>query len=163
MKVYFAGIMAFFLLFIISACEKGDSARDVSELSVEKPQPIEGTWELISQKAVLKDTTIVTDMSTMRQIKIISPSHYASVAQSVDGKEFIVGGGGRYTFSDNIYTETYEYFSITELVGRSISWNIRFEDDTFIQSGMFPVTKNKKELFTEEDEIRLIQTYRRIK
>jgi len=107
-------------------------------IAQEQKNPIEGTWELILKTASNPDTTVTLDISNQRELKIITASHFVFVMQSADGTEFIGGGGGRYTYEDNTYTETYDFSSFLESlpIGKSIEFSARFEGDKFYQTGM---------------------------
>lgn len=124
------------LIALLLACntDKGNPSA-----ATEPPKQIEGAWELISQKFIYADSTIVTDMSATKELKIITSSHFVFILQSVDGKEFIGAGGGRYTLKDNIYTETFEFSSWLERssiqFGQVLEFAVRFEEDRFYQNG----------------------------
>jgi len=123
----------------------------------EKKNPIEGTWELILKKAVYPDTTMTFDISGLRELKIISGSHFVFVMQSADGKEFIGAGGGRYTYEDNTYTEKFEFSSFLETlpIGKSFKFSARFEGDKFFQTGRLKDDTGY--------EFRMENTFRRLK
>ena len=137
----------FLILFFFLSCATSEQEKN----------PIEGTWELILKKAIYTDTTMTFDISNLRELKIITDSHFVFVMQTADGKEFIGAGGGPYTYEDNTYTETYEFSSYLETlpIGKSIEFSARFEGDKFYQTGM--LTDDTGYEFTMEN------TFRRVK
>ena len=102
----------------------------------EKKNPIEGTWEMISAKASMLDTTFlypVTDYS--RQIKMISRTHFVCIYQDTSRKDEYGFAGGKYTLDGDKYTEHIEMSKPPDMIGESGTFTMKVEDDTFIQSG----------------------------
>jgi hypothetical protein len=70
-----------------------------------------GTWHMISQKVTNpKRKTTKTDMSKLKQVKIISPTHWMFIAENIeDGKKkFKSALGGSYTLNGTKYVEAIE-------------------------------------------------------
>jgi hypothetical protein len=108
----------------------------------EKKNPIEGTWELVSAKWTSPDTTSffpITDHD--RQIKMISRSHFVWISQDTSRKDVYGFGGGKYTLDGDKYTEHIEMFLSPEWIGKSVTFKMKVEGDTLIQSGKMPLKK----------------------
>lgn len=73
-------------------------------------------------------------------IKIINDTHFAFLQHDLDkGKDSVpvfVSGGGRYTLTDNMYTEHLEYCSDRNWEGNDFKFTIEIKNDTLIQSGV---------------------------
>ena len=94
---------------------------------------LEGTWEMITQKQIYPDTTVVRAVE--RSIKILNSTHFSFGRQIADGED-IYGGGGRYTLvGDTVYTEYIEYHSSAPLVGTDISFECKVEGDIWYHRG----------------------------
>src|SRR4051812_24555992 len=72
---------------------------------VPAPNPLEGTWELVSAKAMLGDS-VVYDLKApqLRSIKVINGTHFSYLTLSPNG-EFVRAAAGHYTASNGLYTE----------------------------------------------------------
>ena len=75
------------------------------------PNPLVGTWELVSAKAMLGDS-VVYDLKApqLRSIKVINGDHFSYLTLGANG-EFIRAAAGQYTASNGLYTEMIEYSS----------------------------------------------------
>jgi hypothetical protein len=70
-----------------------------------------GTWNMISQKVTdPKGKTTKTEMDTLKQVKIISPTHWMFIAENIkDGKKSFRGAnGGSYSLNGTKYVELLE-------------------------------------------------------
>lgn len=102
----------------------------------QSPTALEGAWERTFVRVILPDTTIEQHFdSGSRLIKILIPGRFAFGQQSEDGQE-VLAGGGRYTLAGDVYTEVIDYHSSAWLVGRSIPFDSRLEDDVWQISGV---------------------------
>ena len=98
--------------------------------------PLVGSWELVSHKSIRPDTTVVADMSRLKSIKILSPTHFAYVTTMSTGDTTIVGAGaGPYSFSDKQYAETLEHSSSPKMRGKVYEFTYQIEGDTWTHSG----------------------------
>ncbi len=100
---------------------------------------LEGTWRLISQRAIYPalDTIIVTT-NPPASIKILNSTHFSWGYQSDSGEE-VLAGGGRYTLKDDtLYTEYIEYHTSEPLVGQAISFTAKVIGDIWYHTGEFP-------------------------
>lgn len=70
-----------------------------------------GTWHMISQKVTdPKGKTTKTDMATIKQVKVISPTHWMFISENIkDGKKTFRGAnGGSYSLNGTTYVELLE-------------------------------------------------------
>lgn len=89
-----------------------------------------------SQKIRTPDSQVVeTDMSQMRQLKILTPTHYMYIAQSADGKTFIRAGGGTYSTEGTKYIESIDYSSGQGFLGTKATFEWRTEGDKWYHTG----------------------------
>lgn len=125
----------------------------------EKKNPIEGTWELVSAKWSNPDTTglwPVTDHD--QQIKMISRTHFVWINQDTSRKDVYGFGGGKYTLDGDKYTEHIEMFNSPEWIGKSVTFTMKVEGDTLIQSGKMPL----KKLGLADNDQETYEVYKRI-
>ena len=98
---------------------------------------LEGTWRLVSQRAVYPDTIIVTT-NVRPSIKILNSTHFSWGYQSADGED-VLAGGGRYTVEgDTVYTEYIEYHITSVLVGAALRFTAKVVGDLWYHTGEFP-------------------------
>ena len=98
---------------------------------------LEGSWRLVSQRAVYPDTIIVT-ANIPPSMKILNSTHFSWGYQSADGED-VLAGGGRYTLeADTIYTEYLEYHTSSILVGLPLRFTARVIGDLWYHTGEFP-------------------------
>lgn len=114
-----------------------------------------GTWHLQYRKMTSpdgKETT--TDLSTARQVKIISPTHWMTIAQtSEDGRmKFQKSDGGTYSLNGDRYTEQSEFEE-----GVKTDFSVRLEGDKMMLAGTRSDGKGEKygyeEIYQREKEI----------
>ena len=101
---------------------------------------IEGTWELISGTAIVKDDTTFTDYTKgQKMIKIINATHFAFLRHDLnkgkDSSAVFDSGAGRYTLTGDQYTEYLDYCNYREWEGHSFNFKVSVKNDTLIQSG----------------------------
>ena len=102
---------------------------------------IEGTWKLINGTLIEKGDTLVTDYTKNTSfIKIINDTHFAFLQHDLkkgqDTTAVFASGGGRYSISDNTYTEHLEYCSARNWEGNDFKFTISIQADTLIQTGI---------------------------
>ncbi len=120
---------------------------------------IEGTWEMVSAKWSDPETTSlwpVTDHA--RQIKMISRTHFVWINQDTSQKDVSGFGGGKYTLDGDKYTEHIEIFYDPIWIGKSVTFKIKVEGDTLIQSGKTPL----KKLGIADYDLETYEVYKRI-
>lgn len=106
-----------------------------------KPSPVQGTWKLLSGTLIEKGDTIITDYTQGKSmIKIINETHFSflnhDLKKGQDSVKIFAAGGGRYTLSDDQYTESLEYCSDREWEGHEFKFTIAIKNDTLTQTGI---------------------------
>jgi hypothetical protein len=137
----------------------------------EKASALEGAWELIDAKYTPADPTF--SLSSYRQIKILTKTHWAFLSQERSAQKMTSGsdaellaaaktfsaGGGTYILEGDTYTEHVEFFGIPNFVGTALKFKIKWEGDEWIQTGILPI----KALGMGDKDVELYERYRRIK
>ena len=95
--------------------------------------PLEGTWEMVSQHSVYPDSTVDRTHQIPYTIKILNSTHFAFGRQILD--EEVFAGGGTYTFDGDTYTEHITWHSSAGLAGQSVVFEARIEGDTWYHVG----------------------------
>ena len=100
--------------------------------------PLVGTWEMISVKGIGADKEpFFFDTTSVRETKIITPTHYMLIAWDVDGDSLIFNR----TMAGNVHPEKQKYIEIPTQASVQIFENIKvdfswkLEGDIFTQSG----------------------------
>lgn len=111
-----------------------------------KPNPIQGTWRLISAETTEKDSTFSTFNPKKKMIKIINETHFAFFNHDLkNGKDstnaVFFGGGGKYTLKDSTYTENLEFFNNRQWENNKFEFVVKVKNDTLIQKGIEKVEK----------------------
>jgi hypothetical protein len=96
-----------------------------------------GAWELVSTPSDQLDLAGNDPPSPPNLVKILSEDRFAFGRQEPDGG--LIAGGGTYELDGDVYTERVEYHWIPQLVGRELRFEVRVEDDRWIQTGSFVV------------------------
>jgi hypothetical protein len=125
------------------------------------PNPLIGSWQLVSSVYIKKDTVIHNDLPGTSMIKILNDTHFAFMQHTVDKTDttgIFGGGGGTYTLKDNQYTEHVEYCSARPYEGNDFEFTIEFRGDTLVQSGV----EKLKEIGAGEEDMQLVEKYLRI-
>ena len=125
------------LLGSILLVSTGVSAQALPDSTEAPSNPLIGTWEMISQKVISPDTTVDRTGTLGRRIKILNDTHFAfgwMVSEDTDDEE-VYGGGGRYTFEGDQYIEHIEFHSSVPLIGQSIAFDVRLDDDLWYHTG----------------------------
>ena len=130
----------------------------IMSCATEKTNQLEGTWELVSGKYILPDTTINRPESNYeRTIKIINKTHFATIKQDTSKDESFMFNAGKYILNKNTYTENLEFFSHSYLIGSSLSFEIKIEGDHITMSG--PI----KKIGEDETEWEVYEVYKKIR
>ncbi|HVZ57751.1 MAG TPA: hypothetical protein VG870_13925 [Chitinophagaceae bacterium] len=123
---------------LIVSC--GTQTRDSSPQPASRPNPMLGTWRLLTGTLVEKGQTTVTDYTRgVSFIKIINGDHFAFLQHDLTkGKDsaVFVAGGGRYDLRDSTYTEHLEYCSAREWEGNDFTFRVSLRGDTLVQQGV---------------------------
>ena len=143
------------LPFLLVSCgqEHGDKS------SIATPNPVAGTWQLITATLIEKGDTTVTDYTKNTSfIKIINDTHFAFLQHDVNkGRDstVFVAGGGKYTLSDSLYTEHLEYCSARDWEGNDFTFTIALKGDTLLQSGVEKIASSGIDRINIEKYIRV--------
>jgi hypothetical protein len=102
--------------------------------------PLVGTWQMISLKGTNADgEKFSLDTTNVREIKIITPTHYILIAHTVDGDSLIFNRSyaGTVKLDGSRYIETPLVSSLPlfENVKQNFTWKL--EGDLFTQAGTF--------------------------
>lgn len=100
--------------------------------------PLVGTWEMISIKGTGYDgKAFFADTSTLREIKIITPTHYMLIVHNVKGDSLVFNRShaGTVRLEGNQYIECQRTASWADLKPVDLPFNWKVEGDKFIQSG----------------------------
>jgi hypothetical protein len=150
-------IHALIILAIISSCAEKKEAGH---------KDLKGSWQLFYASSSTKDTTMVTDLSHIKMIKILNDTHFAFMQHilkddadtlAVRSNEF-GGGGGTYTLIGNAYKEHLEFCSAAGYEGKDFDFTIEVRGDTLIQTG----EEKLKDLGIGEENLKLVEKYVRI-
>ena len=93
--------------------------------------PLVGSWRLVSSG----DEVIAADDDAKTTVKILNDTHFAFGIMTPENEVF--GGGGRYEYSNGIFTEIVEYHSLPYLVGQRIAFRCELKGDLWYHSGSF--------------------------
>ena len=118
---------------------------------------LEGTWELVSGKIILPDTTIVMPQTQFgHAIKVFNKTHFATIHQDTTKKE-LYGNAGTYILTEDTYTENLEFASGIKNIGKTLSYTSTIEGNQWTLSG--PIKKSDEEV----PEWKLHEVWKRIK
>lgn len=122
--------------------------------------PLVGTWEMISIKGINADgEKFLFDTSTVREIKVITPSHYMLIAFDVEDDSLVFNRSyfGELKLVGNQYIELpiASSVQIFDNVKSNFLWKIA--NDQFVQSGTF-TRPDGKTIILDEMVFRRIKT-----
>ncbi|MEN0056080.1 MAG: hypothetical protein AAGC65_20550 [Mucilaginibacter sp.] len=105
------------------------------------PQPLIGTWHLISSKSIAKgDTTVTTPPKDQEMVKIFNGSDFAFFTHDLRkgkvSKPVFDSGSGTYVLEGNNYSEHLAYCNYRDWENRDFKFTVKFKNDTLIQSGI---------------------------
>ena len=105
------------------------------------PNPLIGTWKLISGTTIEgRDTTVTDYTKNQEMIKIINRTHFSFLNHDLnngkDSTAIFVAGGGTYTVKDSLYIENLEYCSHRGWENNSFSFVYTVNGDTLITKGI---------------------------
>ncbi len=122
--------------------------------------PLVGTWEMVSIKGINADgEAFYMDTTTVRETKIITPTHYILIATDVigDSLAFNRSYAGTVAVKGNKYIETPTISSLQLFDNVKTDYTWKIEGDKFIQSGSV-VRPDGKKVFLEALVFRRIRT-----
>ncbi len=122
-----AAILAMVLLCVVA-----------SQLQAQKPSAIVGTWEMVSMSATDGTSEPYTrDVSTLKQYKVITPTHWMYILKGVEQDTMRVGGDhGTYTLVGDKYVE--------KLSGATTAFTVKVEGDKLYQDGTLTLDDGRK-------------------
>lgn len=130
-------------------------------VSEPNPNPLLGTWKLLTGTLIEKGDTTVTDYTQKQSfIKVINDTHFAFMLHDLqNGKDstsaVFAAGGGSYTLKDSTYTEHLEYCSDRAWEGHDFPFTVKINGDTLVQQGVEKVEKEGIERLNIERYVRL--------
>ena len=101
------------------------------------PSPLVGTWESISARKPdgRQNQAYVKAFKDKRYIKMITPTHFIAVTIEPTTGKISAAHGGPCLLGNGQFTEWPQYGTdLSWLRAKSVHFNVRFEDDKFIQS-----------------------------
>lgn len=101
-----------------------------------EPNPLLGTWELVSYKYG-DQGAFIGFPKNLHRIKMLTETHYVWFQFETTVRQIHNGGGGSYTFVEDTLTESTD-FGLGEMahyLGTKHAFTIRMEGDTLHQSG----------------------------
>lgn len=127
--------------------------------------PLVGSWEMISIKGInAEGEKFSFDTSTVREIKIITPSHYMLIAFDVEDDSLVFNRSyfGELKLSGNQYIEIpiASSVQIFDNVKSNFLWKVT--NDQFIQSGTFTRPDGKTVILDEMvfRRVKTVESYR---
>ena len=122
--------------------------------------PLLGTWEMVSIKGInAAGEKFSEDTSTVREVKIITPTHYILIAHDVEGDSLAFNRcyAGAVEFDDTKYNETPLISSVPifDNVKTDLTWKV--DGDKFIQAGTL-IRPDGKKITIEELVFRRVKT-----
>ena len=116
----------------------------------EKRNSLEGAWERVEAKFT---TAGETETPSGTAIKMFTKNYWVIVEQG--SNEAL---GGTYTFDGETLTEFVEFGYPQNWIGFSLSFNVKWEGDKWIQTGKFPM----KALGLGENDMESYEVWKRI-
>jgi hypothetical protein len=114
--------------------------------------PLVGTWEMISIKGVnAAGEKFSNDTTTIREVKIITPTHYVLIAHDVEGDSTVFNRSyaGVIELDGNKYTEKPMLASVPIFSDVKTDFTWKIVNDKFIQSGTLIRPDGKKVILDE--------------
>jgi Lipocalin-like domain len=127
-------LLLIIITFSFLSCEKKSTGND-SKLN------IKGTWKLFEATIIEKGDTAITDYTKdISFIKIINDSHFAFLSHNIpsakDSSSTYSSGGGKYSLTNDVYTEHLEYCSDKAWEGHDFQFKLEIHGDTLVQTGV---------------------------
>lgn len=114
--------------------------------------PLEGTWKLISANFTdANGEKSSYDSSQMKQIKILSPTHFIFITEEDKGDStvFVHSAGGTYQINGNKYKEIIEYASQKDYKKYDTDFTWKVEDDQWYHQGTLTFSDGSKFIIDE--------------
>ena len=121
----------------------------------QEKSPIEGTWEMVSGKWTLADSTIFEypgNIKDLGQLFMYSKNYFIFCGRfRPDTVTMDNYGGGTYQFDENKYEETILYFPNPDNIGIKLAFELVIKNDTLIKTG--PIGGDEKKFGTKLTEV----------
>ncbi|HEX6224762.1 MAG TPA: hypothetical protein VFZ52_10140 [Chryseolinea sp.] len=114
--------------------------------------PLVGTWEMVTIKGIdANGQKFSSDTSAIREIKVITPTHYMLIAQDVEGDSLVFNRcyAGAVKFEGENYHETPLVSSVPIFDDVKTDFKWKVVGDRFIQSGTIIRPDGKKVVLDE--------------
>jgi hypothetical protein len=114
--------------------------------------PLVGTWEMVTIKGIdANGEKFSSDTSTIREIKIITPTHYMLIAQDVEGDSLVFNRcyAGAVKIDGDSYNEIPIVSSVPIFDNLKTDFKWKVVGDRFIQSGTLIRPDGKKVVLDE--------------
>ena len=146
-------------MLVLVACEESQQPAQASTAQTESSNPLIGAWEFVSSRVVLPDTVIsAVNTSDRVGLYFFSEAHWGFVGSTPDGGELLYAGNGSYTLDGNVYTETVDYHTVTDVIGTRLSFEFEIDGDTLKKVGYLPVWEEIKSIAGDATEARIEET-----
>ena len=109
--------------------------------------PLVGAWEMVSIRGINAAGEKFSDDTThIREVKIITPTHYVLIAHDVEGDSLVFNRcyAGTIQVQGTKFTETPTLSSVSIYDNVKTDFNWKIDGDKFIQSGTFTRPDGKK-------------------
>ena len=117
-KIIYAPVAAILITLMCSTSSVNDS--------------MEGTWILVKGIIITAQDTIKLPASENAvHMKIIGKTHFATIWQDPNEKNYAGFNGGTYTFENGIYTENLQFNSNRASIGWKVRFKVKLEKDMF--------------------------------
>lgn len=119
----------------------------VFTLHVAAQHPLVGTWELMSGRGInAEGEPFSFDTTSVKETKIITPTHYMLIAWDVEGDSLIFNRtmAGNFRLEDEKYIETPTQASVQIFDNVRVGFTWKLEGDYFTQSGTLVRPDGKK-------------------
>lgn len=124
------------VLAVLTGCASAGATRAAGPVRGLGPELV-GTWELVSTRVTRDDRTVLDERPpTVRALKILNGTHYSLLAQR--NNVFARAASGRYRVVGDSYSETIELASGSLTTGRTYTFRIRVDGDTWTTDGGSP-------------------------
>lgn len=110
----------------------------MTSISAKAQHPLVGTWEMISVKGInAEGEPFFLDTTSVRETKIITPTHYMLIAWDVEGDSLIFNRtmAGRMRLEGNKYFEDPTQASVQLFDDIKVDFSWKVDGDIFTQSG----------------------------
>jgi hypothetical protein len=121
-------------LAVVSACASASANRPNAGPVRGLGPALVGTWELVSTRMMRGDRTLLDERPpTVRALKILNGTHYSLV--TLRNGTFARAASGRYRVVGDSYSETIELASGSFTAGRTYTFRIRVDGDSWTTDG----------------------------